>query len=240
MSDEELVVDVDLKPELKAIQGRYRVKPGAEASPWKEQELFSPEDAVVVWENVKQALNITPETDITFLSPTSNAPTHEFAILQHEAPIHTGNIEIITSDVVEDLYPKSLLEEAAQYTNDHIHFSFSDQTPAGYPHMPDGAIDVLWDRKGYLWHTTDPKKALEEFDRLLAPGGALVIDADYGTDEGGGSILDSTNMRLEAMGENNPLNSAEVKAKFDTFMVGEGKYRVRILRKKGGSENPAV
>jgi len=146
MSEDEFTEGEQLEQEDESLSG------GLESTPWKDKEFFSPEDAVVVWDSVKDRLGITDQQELVFVSPTSNIPTHEYAIFEHEAD-RSGPTRFITGDK-ERLNPKLILAKAAQLqdTNSNISFEFQGGRDAQGLLRAVGEVDIIWDRKGKLWY----------------------------------------------------------------------------------------
>lgn len=158
-------------------------KPGS----WKEQSdrKFSPADARCVYRLLQQNRIIPPpEHDMVFLSPTANKPTHEIAMWQEDLLTRQGRTHFMAGDLIiqPDYY------QIIPPSPDPLRHRFTLEAMNAFElDNPDQSVDLLWDRKGWLWYCTRMpasrpfiEQAFDEYKRVLKPGGSIVIDAIEG------------------------------------------------------------
>lgn len=175
---------------------------------WKadSDRLFGSEEAVSVWKSLIRAALVPPtDRDLLFVSPTAAQPTHEFAIWEFEVTQRTGRARFLAGDIreisLEDLRPKrqAVISESGRTDCSFDYFRWdAERLP-----IREHSVDVLWDRKGWLWHCSrnfkEPERlrqSCQSYYDLLSPGGCLVVDSIDGFDD---SIDDEQRRKLFAM-----------------------------------------
>lgn len=176
---------------------------------WKERydRVFGPTQAVQVWREIRK-MGILPDVtrDLTFISPTSNIPTHEIAIWRDEISQRTGTTRFLIGDLISIPSIGRQLEEIKPYLSDNHRFNYLQWNAEQLP-VENQSVDVIWDRKGWLWHCANIEiaserkgyvdtlrtrqvrrkklqEALSEYNRILRVGGMIIIDsADYWYEE---------------------------------------------------------
>jgi hypothetical protein len=162
----------------------------AKSDVWKEMSdhLFSPQMAVTVYRALEEARVIPPRgAPLVFFGATANIATHEQAIFD-ERRRGGGESIFVVGDRAE-VRPKT-----ASASSGEASFQFL-RWDASKPPVRRGTVDVIWDRKGWLWYGAHVKPttvvnvertlaSLAEYARLLKPGGCIVVDhiegyADY-------------------------------------------------------------
>lgn len=213
----------------------YDPDPGRDRAPWKEKEIFSPQDAVVVWQSVNCVINFNPNEDFRFASPTSNYPSHELEILKYEAnlfPNRSSKFIMLTGDL-SNVDASQAIEEASRISNKNYMLSFKQGDADDLP-VEDESLDLLWDRKGRMWHVTGKRDALgvlERYYAYLKPGGVIVLDADLGTPDNG-LVLPSTEQRVrDKCGQKFWMNK-HLQQLYDMKLVGLGRTKILLLIKK--------
>lgn len=160
-------------------------------SPWKEASdtLFGPEHAIEVWQRIEsEELLPPPSQHLVIVSAASHIPTHERALFTHIAETRPGGCTFFAEDIQNPKHWSATDQAVAT----PIHTPTSDfqfiQSDARNIPVARGSVDVLFDRKGWIWHasnvnTLNTKRvftAFEHYYQLLKPGGILVVDAISG------------------------------------------------------------
>lgn len=220
---------------------------------WKERydKVFGPTQAVQVWLQIRQN-GLLPDArgNLTFLSPTSNVPTHEIAIWKEEISQRVGTTRFLVGDLVSIPSIGKQLEEVKPYLSDNHKFDYfqwnAEQLPVG-----NQSVDVIWDRKGWLWHCANIKiaseeksdaidilrtrrtvrkklqKAFSEYNRILRVGGILVIDqVDYWYEE----FFEPSTVTM--IDEHAGRDFGPLKKAYTIKDIGEGDFKTRILIRK--------
>lgn len=153
-----------------------------EEGAWKfdSDKLFGPKEAVAVW-GVLSDYGIVPPAseDLVFVSPTANIPTHEIAIWQEDSKIRKGSSLFLAGDILS-LNPSKLLQSTAPVSPSR-RFHYFQWDAEALPLNP-GSVDVLWDRKGLVWHASQRGNREELLDifrsyhKLLKKNGAVILD----------------------------------------------------------------
>lgn len=165
---------------------------------WKEDsdKLFGPSQAVAVWTNLKDKGFIPDDTkNIVFVSPNANLPTHEVAIWQTDQETRKGKSLFLASDMlnIQTTGTDQFLRKVCSYQSPQSRFQYFLGDVERLP-IQAGKVDVLWDRKGLLWHLAfrcitnmDAYEANKLrfrlqmtfgiYGLLLRPKGCLVIDS---------------------------------------------------------------
>ncbi|MBI2022050.1 hypothetical protein HYS93_04210 [Candidatus Daviesbacteria bacterium] len=205
---------------------------------WKSDSdrLFGPLQTVAVWQNLIDA-SLVPvlDTRLVFVSPTAAEPTHELAIWQFERARQRPKSHFLVGDIRQidpnSTYPNlcfsTVLDEAGSCRRGAIGFQYFRWDAERLPIAP-GAVNVLWDRKGWLWHLAndikDPQRLWENFrryHRILVKDGILVIDAIEGFDR---SLTDGQRRKLHQMYEEFQKGEVEKYLPSDIFPDPPGQY----------------
>ncbi|TSC85971.1 MAG: hypothetical protein G01um10147_1038 [Microgenomates group bacterium Gr01-1014_7] len=174
------------------ITKKYTGKLYTPAGSWKEDSdiLFTPNDAVYVWRLLHKA-GIIPNTqkDLVFISPSANQPTQEAAIWLDERKRDRPRTTFLAGDLLQT-NPYCLMQAVQPLQNENHKFAYFRWDAEYLPVAPNSA-DIIWDRKGWIWHCVndlkDKTRLRNTFDaywNILKPGGSLVLDnmnqyADY-------------------------------------------------------------
>lgn len=153
---------------------------------WKEgsDKLFGAEEVHALYsEMVAQGIVPKPDGDFTFVSPTANVPTHETAFFEADQKVRQGQSRFLVGDISENPLEETQIQQSTE-TGAFQYFRWDAE------HLPirSASVDMIWDRKGWLWHTANANKpelfikALTDYELLLKQGGCIVID-DIGTFE---------------------------------------------------------
>ncbi len=194
-------IDRDDDEGLKKIITSYNFERWKKAS----DELYSPDDALTVWRGVKETQpHLSPEKDLTFVSPSANYPTHEARLFVDEREARTGKVHFITGDYAE-IDASELLRELEGLQDDRCQFEFRKWDAANLP-LELGSTDVLWDRRGWLWH-------------LANTVGSLSIRHLY--------AIETDSMEQDKL--NNDLRIFKIRRK-----IRESMLKYRALLKEGG------
>lgn len=153
---------------------------------WKDKadSLFTSGDAVEVWNNIRlQGLLPPPNNDILILSPTAWIPRHEIAIWENETEVRKGNTVVVAGDI------RAIDLDAAECTlppqKNDASFHYIRLNAARIP-LRNDSVDVIWDRKGWLWHVANEaygdymniECAFDYYHNLLKKNGIIVLDAN--------------------------------------------------------------
>lgn len=170
-----------------AMLGKYGPEGDFVVGSWKEDsdKLFGPRKAAVVWKLMQNAGLIPPyENGLVFVSPTANIATHELAIWQRDSSQREGKNLFLIGDLLPGLDPKPVLG-GQDISDDKGHrLAFFRWDAESLPVKPN-SVDVIWDRKGWVWHLaadikSNPRliRTFRNYHHLLKPGGSLVLDAN--------------------------------------------------------------
>ena len=163
-----------------------RIRDKYEGDPeWKAESdrLFGPEEASALWHELEKSHIIPePEADVNIVSVSANIPTHELAMFKADLLTRKGKSRFVIGDISE-LRVKTFIDELVEpYTTFRNRFAYIRWDAYNLP-VPDSSADVIFDRKGALWHIAhnyrDTQKLIEtfkEYHRILKPGGSLVVD----------------------------------------------------------------
>lgn len=167
-----------MKERIRAqYEGRRAFKEGA----WKAESdaLITPEVIREIYHLLKDKGAIPPaENEFIFVSPTANIPTHEATLFTEDSHTRTGSSKFFVGDIsrvevpLDDVSKKTANGTFQYFRWDAEHLPLKDET-----------VDVIWDRKGWLWHlamdgsSNKVLKAFTQYYRLLKPGGSIVVDA---------------------------------------------------------------
>jgi SAM-dependent methyltransferase len=167
---------------------------------WKtySDKKFSPLDAKIVFRNLQDSGIIPPaQKDFTFLSPTANTATHERAMWEEDKNTRTGKSTFVVGDL-SVLIRKQPLDTDSNHLFQSIYLN-AFQLPLG-----NGCIDLIFDRKGWIWHCAANIEyrqyllpTLAEYQRVLAPGGSIVFDAMQGFSKDAYAMLRTRCLQIE-------------------------------------------
>ncbi len=215
---------------------------------WKEQAdaQFGPEDAVVVWNQLRSNNLLPPlEQELIFVSPTANIPTLERAIYMNElahgrnkakffvgdiAVLNRVNIDAAIGDVRGN--PKDINKDSSNF----FYFRWdADNLP-----IQDGIVNAIWDRKGWIHHIATSqaqftaeerlilvKEALDKYKKALNKDGVIILDAN---NEVKPDETMSTTKTLDVF--IGPRVFSDIQKDFTLDYVGEDKNRVLVLKPK--------
>lgn len=174
------------------IMGYYEGKYGpAKRDGWKRSsdKLFGPNEAIAVYQLLTQK-GFIPDLSqsFTFLSPTSSYPSHELVTWEHDSNLRTGSNLFLAGDMREinlGTQKPILISTSDEYSH---RFNFFRWDAENLP-FANGSVDIIWDRKGWLWHLSEHignadrlLRTLESYRRLLKAGGCIVTDNIMGFD----------------------------------------------------------
>lgn len=170
---------------------------------WKadSDRLFGPTEAVKVWELLSDA-GLIPSIDsnLVFVSPTANIPTHEIAIWKDDSRTRGGSSLFLCGDILS-LKPNQLVKQASFPGSVEHRFCYFRWDAEALPLRP-GSVDVILDRKGWIWHCAKDSKnklrlaeAFKSYHGLLKKNGCLVLDNNQDVAYLRLSILNTTNIR---------------------------------------------
>ncbi len=169
---------MEIETVLHRIANAYNNKDQHLYSPygWKKDSdnLFGTKEAVQIWQTLLESCQIPSfDQELFFFSPTANTGTHEIAIAQYDYKYRNAPSLIVLGDLVyftEDTRTK------------RIHASRIQASASDIP-FPHDSLNVIWDRKGWLWYCARLgekrliKLAFEHYYEKLVPGGVIIADA---------------------------------------------------------------
>lgn len=213
---------------------------------WKlnSDEHFTPEVVRGVYRNLAEAGIIPPpEKDFLFVSPTANVPTHETTFFYEDQKTRTGKAAFLVGDIC----PTPLCPESISKKTDTGSFQYFRWDAETLPIKPEVA-DMIWDRKGWLWHAArdlSPERfilALHRYYEILKTGGSLVIDyADKAATKAGLEFEASTvKVIRECQTPKSPDLEDTIRIMFATKVVGSGLGRVKVMRKRTANESARI
>jgi hypothetical protein len=213
---------------------------------WKlnSDEHFTPEVVRGVYRNLVDAGVIpSPENDFLFVSPTANVPTHETTLFNQDQKTRTGKATFL----VGDMCPTPLCPESISKKTDTGSFQYFRWDAETLPIKP-GVADMIWDRKGWLWHAArdlSPERfilALHRYYEILKTGGSLVIDhADRAATKANLEFEASTvRVIRECQIPRSPDLEDTARIMFEVKVVGTGLGRVNVMRKRTDEESARV
>lgn len=148
------------------------------AGSWKQysDKIYKPQDAVISWKNILRSGLISEEQKrLLFISASSHIPTHEKAIFQSDQLDNPGRMTMVAGDIrnidKQDVYPEGLPNQFKMVRWDATHLPIDENL-----------ADVVWDRKGVLFHKARDEGGmgvldlLDEYRRVLRPRGLVIID----------------------------------------------------------------
>ena len=152
-------------------------------SDWKNlaDHKFGTLESQKVYDNL-DACGIIPKKNenLVFISPSASIPTHEFAMWQKDSSTRIGKNNFLIGDISQ-INPVSVTQRT-NFSNHYI-FQYLRMDAEAMP-FPDNFADIIWDRKGALWHKAYESENLEQvlelllkYHEILKPGGSVVIDA---------------------------------------------------------------
>jgi len=152
---------------------------------WKAESdrLFGPNEASALWHTLEDAHIIPPpEKDVAVLSVSANVPTHELAMFRADLLTRKGKSKFIVGDMARLSVHPFIANLVKPYTSELHTFDYVTWDATKLP-IPDNSTDILFDRKGALWHIAqnfgDPDMLIGAFDgyyKVLKPGGSVVVD----------------------------------------------------------------
>lgn len=213
---------------------------------WKlnSDEHFTPEVVRGVYRNLADADVIPkPEKDFLFVSPTANVPTHEVTFFSEDQKTRTGQAEFLVGDIC----PTPLGPESVSKRTETGTFQYFRWDAESLPIKP-GVADMIWDRKGWLWHAArdlSPQRfilALHRYYEILKSGGSVVIDH-------ASKVATETRLEFEPstakiirdfQTPKSPDLKDTIRIMFSTRVVGTGLGRVKVMRKRTPKESARI
>ncbi len=207
-----------------------------------------------IWNEVQKELHTDSDKELVFVSPAANIGTHELALFKQEDILkRKGKTKFIIGDLV--VKPSTdLVKQMQNQSREDKWISFVNMNGSSIP-LGNSQADFVWDRRGALWHEAMDKKqkgaiaTLQEYERILKPGGVIILDADLGFNAGLGeySTLHQLNetfstetlYREDKDGQQifctEFIEDPFVSANFDIKYVGKDNNRTALLIKKNKS-----
>lgn len=232
----------DNKSELEYLVEDIRTKysTSEDIHSWKLESdmITTPEMMLQSWQSLK-AQGILPsfESDLIFVSPTANYPTHEVAIYKNEITERQGKILFLVGDI-SDVNPSPLLHENQIQNNQYQQFHYFKWNANALP-ISNQSVDVIWDRKGWLWHLAENAKFLSEgegrqmvlsaFDQyfqLLSNKGVLIVDATTSTQQ---AEISTVQLLSDLFKDDKGDILGD---RFDIIDISDGKQKFRVFRLK--------
>jgi len=160
---------------LKELKNKYQE--GGFWDDWKERgdNYFGPSEARKAYDLLRAQGVIPPEGEFNFLSPSANIASHERCIFERDRECSPDRARhFVCTDLCESIVKKvqfTLSEEGFEYYAANV---FEQKHPKGY-------FDVIWDRRGALWHSepASRKVLMKKYYEWLKQGGSIVIDSDH-------------------------------------------------------------
>lgn len=172
----------ELKPIMDKVERTYSGKGPFRKDAWKRisDGKCGPEVIEEIYELLKGSLLYWPESkgSCLIVSPTANRATHERQLFALESARHQGPLTFLAGDWHRFPNQSQVIE-----TDGGSHIFQTYQGDAHHLPVADNSVDVIWDRKGWLWHVSDKKnpqlivEVLEQYQSKLKEGGVLVFDA---------------------------------------------------------------
>ena len=163
------------------VKKLYEGKSWYRKGKWKEDtdHIVGPEVIRGIYHELSNAGYVPPpERDFIFVSPTANIPTHEITFFHEDQRFRKGHALFLAGDISDVAVDRSdIRRDEEQGIFQYFKWDASNMPVRG------GSVDMLWDRKGWLWHaayTKRPKQfleSLENYHRLLKDNGCVVVDA---------------------------------------------------------------
>jgi hypothetical protein len=160
-----------------------------DSSVWKDtaDRKITPRVIREIWKDLKNHSGIIPgpESQFIFLSPTANIGTHEEVIFQEDAKTRRGRGTFFVGDKARLDIPEH--RKSAEINGNVLQYVRLDAGALPFPtddaeKGTQGRVDMIWDRKGWLWRVAEKENASVFLEALnaargfLKPGGCIVID----------------------------------------------------------------
>ncbi|MDP3725771.1 MAG: class I SAM-dependent methyltransferase [bacterium] len=151
-----------------------------EKGTWKKETdlIFGPEQVKNLYQLMqKREIIPPPDKEIVFLSPTANIPTHEISFFEKDKETRRAKGLFLVGDISE----LELQQDQVQRTSQDHHFQYFRWDAEHLP-IKDRSVDVIWDRKGWLWHCANRKdierllETFQQYQKLLKDGGSIIVD----------------------------------------------------------------
>jgi hypothetical protein len=158
-------------------EGRDIYREGA----WKleSDQIITPEVIDRIYDHLRSYRILpAPHLPLTFVSPTANIPTHELSFFNKDSETRTAESLFLVGDISSlPLEPTQKQEQRGNKTLQYFRWDAHE-----LPLSPQ-SVDIIWDRKGWLWHILSEKnevlmiETMKNYFELLRPNGAIVIDS---------------------------------------------------------------
>ena len=183
------------------IEGRGLYQPEA----WKQDsdKLFTPEQVRGLYHEMAER-KIIPDKDqdFVFVSPTANIPTHERTFFEEDQKERKGRGTFLVGDISRLNVDAADFQKISE-TGVFQYFRWD----AEYLPIKNGSVDMLWDRKGWLWYLAEKNdsqrfmETIQQYYDLLRDGGCVVVDninwyEKYAKSMGGNAVLRSEFLML--------------------------------------------
>lgn len=207
---------------------------------YKSDQSFTSEVASRVYHELREARVIpSPEKDFLFVSASANVPTHELAFFKEDRKTRRGRSTFLVGDLCLPPLSRTSISRKGKKSI----FQYFKWDAEALPIAPQTA-DMIWDRKGWLWHAAidlPPQRfflAIHRYYEALKTGGSIVIDhADKEASEARFESEPSTvNMIRKCQVPNNPKLEETMRAMFEVKVIGSGIGRVNVLQKRTDDE----
>ncbi len=162
--------------------------------------LFPPEIAALAWQQLSDSdIRILPpaDQDLLVVSPAAGMAEQEQEIWEQEVLRRSGAVQFLVGDIQEEAVVG--VQNQVRPTGDFTRFVWNaDQLP-----VRPGVVDVIWERKAWLWHSAidfDRIKiweTLHQYYDLLKTGGSIVMDAMDGFKLYHEHVLQSTDFSVK-------------------------------------------
>lgn len=220
-------------PIINQVRADYNPYEGQNRA-WKTFEdstIYRPKDAVELFDRLRAARLIPKDKEkLLVVDATANRPTHALAIHQRAMSVRQGVTITLAGDINAGYFAPYYQIGANKYGLDG--FSYYEWNASNLP-IETEVVDLLFDRKGWLWHCAKAgdrnklESALEEYRRVLkARVGCLIIDDNPYIPR----VTESTAIVMQRHISRNIFST--LSDKWDVFRLFENKKRVIILKKK--------
>jgi len=146
---------------------------------WKADadKMFTPADAVIVFQNLEKIDLLPPRTEALHIaSISSNVPTLEIGVFDALQAQRAGKVTFIAGDLTH----LEIGKDDERFKREGFHIV---QWDAQHLPLVDHTLHVIYDKKGALWHFAKKEMPQVEFLEILRqlkdklkPSGIIVID----------------------------------------------------------------
>lgn len=186
------------------------------------------------------AFDVMPslDQDVVFLSPSANTGTHEEQLFHKDIQRRNGKSVFIVGDISSLEIPDDRKQKNIQEGKGR--FLYVQMNGNELP-IRDEAINVLWDRKGNLWHIAaenteksydDLIAAIEHYRKKLTRDGSIVIDAiPQEISAESSTIEESTISKFNKLKRSKELWEY-IHTHFEVMELGRGLSSIVVFKKK--------